>query len=69
VILLVLPVKFEFDNAVKKERRIGLLTKEKVASKMVTWRPYLDCVLNMEPCHSKRRVAMALAVDWIGLAE
>lgn len=63
--MLILPVNASVDEVAEMERRKGPLSGEQVIWKKVTWWPYLDCVLNMEPYHTNRRVAVALAVDWI----
>ena len=62
--MLILPVKVSLDELAERERRKGPLNSERVVWKKVTWWPCLDCVLNMEPYHTNRRIAVALAVDW-----
>ena len=63
--MLILPVNASLDDLAERERKKGPFSSEKVAWKKVTWWPYLDCILNMEPYHANRRVAVALAVDWV----
>ena len=63
--MLILPVNASLDELAERERKKGPFSSERVVWKKVTWWPYLDCILNMEPYHSNRRVAVALAVDWV----
>ena len=63
--MLILPVNASLDELAERERKKGPFDSERVVWKKVTWWPYLDCVLNMEPYHTNRRVAVALAVDWV----
>jgi hypothetical protein len=63
--MLILPVNAGLDELAKGERKKGLLDSERIVWKKVTWWPHLDCVLNMEPYHTDRRIAVALAVDWV----
>ena len=65
VCMLIVPVQVDLDELAERERKKGPLGSERVVWKKVTWWPYLDCVLNMEPYHDNRRVAVALAVDWV----
>ena len=63
--MLILPVRVSLDELAERERRKGPFSSEQIVWKKVTWWPYLDCVLNIEPYHTNRRVALALAVDWV----
>ena len=63
--MLILPVNVSLDELAERERKKGPFGSAQVAWKKVTWWPYLDCVLNMEPYHTNRRIAVALAVDWV----
>ena len=63
--MLILPVNASLDELAERERKKGPFGSERVVWKKVTWWPYLDCILNMEPYHTNRRVAVALAVDWV----
>ena len=63
--MLILPVNASLDELAEKEKKKGPFGSERVVWKKVTWWPYLDCALNMEPYHGNGRVAVALAVDWV----
>jgi hypothetical protein len=63
--MLIVPVQANLDGLAEKERKKGPFGSERIVWKKVAWWPYLDCVLNMEPYHDNRRVAIALAVDWV----
>ncbi len=63
--MLTLPVNVSLEELAEIERRKGPFSSEQIIWKKVTWWPFLDCVLNMEPYHTNRRVAVALAVDWV----
>jgi hypothetical protein len=63
--MLIVPVKASLDVLAERERKKGPFGSERIVWKKVAWWPYLDCVLNMEPYHTSRRVAVALAVDWV----
>ena len=63
--MLILPVNASLEELAEMERKKGPFDSERVVWKKVTWWPFLDCVLNMEPYHANRRVAVALAVDWV----
>jgi hypothetical protein len=62
--MLILPVNASLDELAEKERKKGRFGGERTVWKNVIWWPYLDCVFNMEPYHTNRRIAVALAVDW-----
>jgi hypothetical protein len=63
--MLIVSVQANLDELAERERKKGPFGSERIVWKKVTWWPYLDCVLNMEPYHDNRRVALALAVDWV----
>ena len=65
--MLILPVDVSLDELAERERKKGIFGSEQVVWKKVTWWPYLDCVLNMEPYHTNRRIVIALAADWVGV--
>ena len=67
--MLIIPVNASLDELAERERKKGPLSSEQVIWKQVTWWPYLYCVLNMEPYYTNRRVAVALAVDWVTVEE
>ena len=62
--MLILPLNANLNDLAERERKKGPFSSEQVVWKKVIWWPYLDCVLNMEPYHANRRVAVAQAVDW-----
>ena len=47
--MLIAPMQANLGELAEKERKKGPFSSERIVWKKVTWWPYLDCVLNMEP--------------------